>query len=896
MAYGNYRATAMQDGVSSKRTRDLADLIEWNAQNNPTQAQAAVNRDYQAQLQREAEWNAQQLERQRQERVNDAEAAAASAPRGNAVARKQQEREDLYNGVGQQEDYSNAWQNLIQTPQEDLVSNGQTIQNRQTGEQINVPNRSQAQRNQISAEPETPTVTPNWFDGLIGPRVNVPRLPETQNEETTGTTGTPRRTASDETNLVTPAAGTDYTDEEIAQMQRDRTNLVVPRIYDPREQTQDANAGIPISTNTPAQTYYDWQNYLAQLEAAEQANDELFRQSVQPNTSVLGNGYVRPVTPQLATTPVTPQLASDTLGGAAMPVLPGAQAVRDSQDTARELADLVRGAGINLSDLSIPDTNAYIDALMNRSNALDQANGLTGNNGLNAPVLSGNDPMAQFADLFETPVAPAETGLGVEQQNDYNAARYRDYLDAWQRRQESIDNALARQGTSETAPVSVNIDYPLSDLDAIRFGIENGAPVASDVPGVGSEQMADYLASLGDMAYLMETPEEKRDRLDRETAELTSSGWTPATPSATSPMTPTTLTYNWRPYDYSQFTESRNPNIGRDSTPVWDTMAEQRRLYQEGYAEALGQPGWTETDRRAYAQYYADQKGGMNALFSNGGEDNGNVFDAITRYPAAIDTASGESGSPLEQVLDDIVNGTTGTTGASGSTTSSPTGTPSSTTGTTTSTAGTPKTYEEALQQYLAETGKNFIDLDESDYMAIRKRTGNNNSSTQVQNVVATATANKPPKGSTTFTPSYGQDMKQGVKAPYKAGGYTTAELQAMGNKPYKGANGYDQYEGYYYWNGKWYPVDQEKAAYYLQNGTYNGWDEGMRDYYNTFGTFYGYRPDWKTAGRNTSNYSYSRGGNSYSYNGSGYSPYYNPTTKNQQDQRINNIMKNWTF
>ena len=106
------------------------------------------------------------------------------------------------------------------------------------------------------------------------------------------------------------------------------------------------------------------------------------------------------------------------------------------------------------------------------------------------------------------------------------------------------------------------------------------------------------------------------------------------------------------------------------------------------------------------------------------------------------------------------------------------------------------------------------------------------------------------PKGSTYFTPSYGQGGK-GVKLPYKVGGYDENDLKDAGNNSYgTTSNGKNAYEGYYYWNGKYYPVDQEKAAYYKANGnSYKGWEEPMREYYKTFGTYYGYRPDWKTAG-----------------------------------------------
>lgn len=173
--------------------------------------------------------------------------------------------------------------------------------------------------------------------------------------------------------------------------------------------------------------------------------------------------------------------------------------------------------------------------------------------------------------------------------------------------------------------------------------------------------------------------------------------------------------------------------------------------------------------------------------------------------------------------------------------------------------------------------------------------------------------------------PSHGQSGTV-VKAPYRKGGYSEAELMAMGNNPYKDRNGYDAYEGYYRApDGQWYPVDQEKANYYNRYGTYRGWDEGMRDYYNTFGTFSGYTPNWRSTGKKSSGggRSYYRGGNYYSnnrsysnspsvssnyqpynYSNSAYTPQYanqqragvSPTTSTQRSNRIYNIMKNWSF
>ena len=191
--------------------------------------------------------------------------------------------------------------------------------------------------------------------------------------------------------------------------------------------------------------------------------------------------------------------------------------------------------------------------------------------------------------------------------------------------------------------------------------------------------------------------------------------------------------------------------------------------------------------------------------------------------------------------------------------------------------------------------------------------------------------------------PSHGQGGTV-VKAPYRKGGYSEAELMAMGNMPYKDRNGYNAYEGYYRApDGNWYPVDQVKANYYNDNyHSYRGWDEGMRDYYNTFGTFDGYTPTWRSTGQSgssggksysnsysnnysggnysggssgnkSSNYSYTRSVSTpslsanyqpYQYSSSSSTPQYatqqrssvSPTTTSQRSNRIYNIMKNWSF
>jgi len=114
------------------------------------------------------------------------------------------------------------------------------------------------------------------------------------------------------------------------------------------------------------------------------------------------------------------------------------------------------------------------------------------------------------------------------------------------------------------------------------------------------------------------------------------------------------------------------------------------------------------------------------------------------------------------------------------------------------------------------------------------------------------------PKGAKKSRPSYGQSG-QVVKAPYRVGGYTEAELKAMGNEARRdlvGPDGSMLFEGYYKApDGRYYPVDQGKANYALARGMtdpsqywyYYGYTPDKEAYRNVFGTYYGYTPSWRT-------------------------------------------------
>lgn len=89
----------------------------------------------------------------------------------------------------------------------------------------------------------------------------------------------------------------------------------------------------------------------------------------------------------------------------------------------------------------------------------------------------------------------------------------------------------------------------------------------------------------------------------------------------------------------------------------------------------------------------------------------------------------------------------------------------------------------------------------------------------------------KVPKGAQVFKPAYGQtdengNPMKGIKLPYRPEGYTEDELRyygqlkaSYGNSPYKFYGGPNGFEGYYYHNGKYYPIDGKKAAEYFGRG-----------------------------------------------------------------------------
>jgi hypothetical protein len=290
--------------------------------------------------------------------------------------------------------------------------------------------------------------------------------------------------------------------------------------------------------------------------------------------------------------------------------------------------------------------------------------------------------------------------------------------------------------------------------------------------------------------------------------------------------------------------------LGKEFTPPADPWA--------GYVPGQGVKGWQ-----------ADKAG----VKIDGSQPDKVVTTSGERTPIDPSVAAGsKNGKPASSYLGGPVPNITGNTTKGNGTGTTTTGAATTTTNGNTTTTGAGKTPSQIAREDAAATktttgtsttaggAKTPSQINREDAVAI--------------NTGTTTESTKPPSGSTYFTPSYGQDMEKGVKAPYRTEGYTEEELNAYGNKPrsdWKYYNGKVAYEGYYLApNGKYYPVDQTKYEYWKRNGgSYKGWEEGMRDYWNNFGTFYGYNKRKTSYGGGGGGYHYYGGSGNY-YSGSG--------------------------
>ena len=179
-----------------------------------------------------------------------------------------------------------------------------------------------------------------------------------------------------------------------AQRRQDEQNasaLDNLRIRNQAAQQEEAEGTAPVP-ETPAETYDAWEKFIEQQEQAQDANDELFSQSVnQPEQSALGGTNIASNAPYDFTR------YQDYLGRGYSEVSAKEAAQRDYATS--------NGSGPNSSGTNTP---TYLT---------------------NGPVLSGNDPMAQFADLFEVPEQTEQpwnipnTTVSQEAQDIANARR-----------------------------------------------------------------------------------------------------------------------------------------------------------------------------------------------------------------------------------------------------------------------------------------------------------------------------------------------------------------------------------------------------------------------------------------------------------------------------------------
>lgn len=767
-----------------------------------------------ARQQSEAKWAAQMEEQRKREEKEERERQKQAAAQKAQAKQRIAEQRAADQAAAQQDAANDAWKNIVDySNPSNLSSNGQKIWNNQTGQIYTVPNYSQQKNTQQTPQSAAPyqsnfredianvvepsAVSGNSFENIVEP---VQEQPQRQTPQVQG--------------YVTPVT------QGLNQQQVDTINAVTgtfskPRVYDPNEIIQDLKQnGIPVDQATNMNDLYEiWRTYMANQNAAEQANDQWA--TVVDNTSALGGGYVQPVTPQLA----SEGIPSTT------PVLPGAQAVRNSQ----EIAQTVSGA---LRDFAAGVTRPGTTPVENTLPDLP----------LTTPVLSTTDAIRNGVENSMNAYDQEMAGRKIMARDRISAQR-------------AADEAAALQDASTQWVRRVTPNLASEGAPSMAYIVE--------------QQPATRDAVTADPAY--------QDRYDRAIEALNRQGI------------------------YGDEADRQAREMASDiTTLIQDVKEWATPEYDETPEE--------KAERLAQMTNDLIANGGINNIVeSESNADKRDRLDAMTQQlidsGAINDMPAAENDQGLWDRLTNAWNGggsKEGTKPASAEST-----TPSTTTNKGTNTPASSSSEADATQlayeAYLLATGKRVEDLDDNDFWQIRlaaqelkDKWGKGQPATASEAV--TAAQDRKPKPQY-FTPSYGQDMEKGVKLPYKQGGYTEADLKSAGNKPYKDAYGNTQYEGYYQWNGVWYPVDQQKAEYYMRYGTYNGWDEGMRDYFNTFGTFYGYTPTWRTTGRNTGgggyrNYSWSsRGGG-----GGGGGGYYGSSQvsgKNQEDQRVNNIMKN---
>jgi len=934
MAFGNYKEQAMQDGLSNRYTSQLKQQSDYNVQVNPTQAQAAVNRDYQRRLDEER-WVAQQEEKRRQERVEEQKKYSTPNPVNPRVKdRKAQQRaEDEAAARHDASDYS--WVNYVTNPVNPQNQNPDTNRKTYTYNNPDVVQAAQQIKQQQSAKQDTPatlaplatpkqeTPAPNPVftkqDNIFVPEVTSTSTPETTPtapvaEETTQMY-TPRRIPGARYSGDYPAYTGDWNQSpsayDASRAQYRGRELMQPMPFaTTSQQARDANKGFAAKVEgnaeddtTPFYTYRPEEEVVPQTPTSSAYS---VQNRVTPNKAV--ESKTNPFTNALD------NLVRTDVGRALLgqnPYKTYEENLADKSRSGNALANFLGKFGTEALNILMPNRNNPAD--IGTEQQSDYAAWLARNGGYaipDEPIVtttdSGNSTSSVTADTNGTPNTTANATANTAPRT-------------------TTPTTTTLTTTRPSNPINYDMGTQKSTGDlaleaSIRRGDTTYDKVYDDYVAEHKDRLADAYIASGRYKTEAEAKKAAEETARRQAyGVIYDLGYRPDVNDENSYLKYVTgmsqdfvdavekaIDNNYYTNDASYMDRVINSVAGG-----FDRSYDQDRQFYDLTSELAGNA-------------FANNTRGTNYSTTPNITSTSDVSNPLNQNGALQGALSGEL-TP-DQVLhfydanysDLVVPEETQRWLASDST--------------------------HALNQYYLNNGENIERLEKehgtSDefYEGLRALIEANpalkmlydsgqlsagdiannflkarlDDSGAVNNPVATSNGNGKNKY---FTPSYEQGMNRGVKAPYRKGGYSAAELQAMGNVPYTDANGRTQYEGYYLApDGNWYPVDQEKAAYYQKYHTYDGWQEPMREYYNTFGTFYGYRPDWKTSGRNVSSGSgsstspsSSSSSSSRSSNRGYYNNYYdnnytgnrgtaNPTVANQKQNRIYNIMKNWSF
>lgn len=642
---------------------------------------------------------------------------------------------------------------------------------------------------------------------------------------------------------------------------------------------------------TPSSTYQEWMKYLAQQEALQQTeNTQNSQFASQPDVSELGNGYVQPVTTINLNPPVLS--GNDPMAQFADLFEPQGERLNpsisdfDMQNELERLAyptargpvdyfDVTRNIGAKpptledpqwLQDLTGGNSLAGVAA-----NALDSILRI-GSGGPVQPVTE--DPLAPVGDWLlgqmvgENNVSPVvDFGNSIAQNPVVNEAvrEIGDYMLDQQLGKANADELRSRFGI-ETTPSTI-MNQPQSTVpDSVRFAEEAAARrnnAGSSAPQSPAPQTTAPINTSGSQPTVFDNI---GNWFSSQFGNNNAAG--SSTPRTPAPQTPA-------------------PSTTAPSTTPSSTTAPQTMGSQGGNTSPYDNPNRYNPDSSAYYNRKFDDIMFADTYGKDPKTMSGEAARKLLATPVTIDPAF------ADLIASDIDYSSRN---------------PQS------ETAGlTTDQYKNMFNEFV--NGNPII----SDMLENRELSAQDIVNLYFKNIVKPGTESSAgtetssgtkviPPGSLTLQPSYGQDAPV-VKAPYRKGGYSEDEIKKMGNKPYTDYRGYKAYEGYYYnvYDKKWYPVDQGKANYYNRYGTYNGY--GTRNTVRSSGGGGGGRggggggssrpitQNNQSASTSTPRRPQSTTNGNYYY-GNNYN-YQQPVTPNavkQQEQRVNNIMKNWSF